>query len=106
MIKKLTKLKQVGRFFFLKGLWAIDPNEIIPDSKTPEYYYFVVQHSRVALCNLQTSLTAKNLLLRPWRFGLTLVLFPIKFWQLKIANELAQAYMNELQLLRLSNESR
>jgi hypothetical protein len=106
MIKKLLKLEQVGRILFLKGLWSLEPNEIVPDSKSSEYYFFILQHSRVALCNLQSSLTTKYLLFRPWRFFIALILLPFKFMQLKFANEIAQAYINESNLLRASHESR
>lgn len=104
--KKILKLQQVGRIFFLKGLWSLESNELVPDSKTPEYYFFILQHARVSFCNLQLALTVKNLLWKPWRFLGALFLLPIKFMQLKFANEMAQAYLNESHLLRASNESR
>lgn len=106
MIKKLLKMEQVGRILFLKGLWPLEPNEIVPDSKSPEYYFFILQHSRVAVCNLQLALTTKNLLFKPWKFIVALILLPPKLMQLKFANEIAQAYINESKLLRASHESR
>lgn len=101
-----NKQINIGKYLFYKGIIHKPKGISVFDSKSPEYYLLILQESRTQFCNLQSELCMKRNLMKPFRLVRILAQLFLRFWHLKITNQIVQAYISEYTLLEMSNESR
>lgn len=99
VFKKIKKITQWGRLIFFKGAIQISGVEDLPDSKSADYYLFILAESRREFCNLSQELSSKSLLKTPWICLKLFAKYVVRYAHLKAANQIAMSYALETKIL-------